>query len=318
MNKRWPLSAEQTILVGGLIVGALVLGIVPLKEVDVPVARTACPEGRRILEIHGTMSTGVFHPASAVVKGLNWRRPDPAVFDAELNRELSHLIDDDAQCVLTFSFDDHYLARQGSPVRGVNAWNRITSPWDQQPERLADFLQRLLDDHQEHTFDIVAYSAGGIVPTYWAARERTTDRQRAQVNSLTVVDGVVSGPDLGIFDWGCANLPRSLRRWGDLGTLPCQFRYGGRYTTTVRTTDWYTKVAFATVRAEGDLIVWYDVAGLPGKAVLDPDIRARACAPWELPVYGAVQCVFRSHGSVLRDDIAARTIAEMMLSGPRR
>jgi len=299
------------VLVAAL-VKVIVLGLLTYTP-DWVLGSDMCQPGRYIIQVHGTMSTGAFDPQSALVRDLDPRQPDATVFASGKNEELRGLFKASADCVITFSYDDVYLTRDGTSTPGVYAWNKITSPWDRLPDELATNLQHLMDAQQyrQATFDIVAYSAGGIVPTYWAARASTTDAQRARVHSIVVVDGVVSGARVDAFDFACA--VRSLRSWRVpmLGRLPCQFRFDGEYTGAVRTSDWWTKIRFATVRADGDLIVWYDVAGLPGKAI-DPELHAQGCAWWEQPLYGVIQCVLRTHGSVLHLEDARKTTDEMI------
>jgi len=273
-----------------------------------------CLDRHYVIQIHGTMSTGEFQP-SDFVKNLDPANPDPRIFDAERNDEFRRLIHVHAACVLTFSYDDIYLARNGTSTPGVYAWNKITSPWARKPDELAKNLWRLMDAPAYHgaTFDIVAYSAGGIVPVYWAARDGTSDTERARVRSIDVLDGVVSGADWDWFDWACAHLPNALRLAPvlDLGPVPCQFRRQGEFIPAVRTSNWYTKTSFSTERADGDRIVLYDVAGLPGKTVFDPDLQAVGCAWWQFAWYGIPRCIFKTHGSVLKDlDLARDTIGQ--------
>ena len=295
----------------------LVVGIPFLPDRDAPSAPGPdfCQPGRYIIQIHGTGSTGSFQPGAAIVNQLDPQRPDVAVFGAERNLELGRFFKLAADCVLTFSYDDVYLTNGGTRKAGVDAWNNVTSPWDRQPDELADRLQSLMDAYRDAKFDIVAYSAGGIIPTYWAARDRTSDAQRARVRSIVVVDGVVSGVDMGLFDLACAT-PLRNAHLGDFGRTPCQFRFDAEFTTAVRTSDWWKKIAFATVRADGDWIVWYDVAGLPGKTVLDPELRAEGCAWWELVTKGILRCVLRTHGSVLRLDGARDAIGQIIGARP--
>lgn len=312
-------------LVSGALALAAVVGTAPIADgATLPgPPEIVCGGDRRIIQIHGTDSTGAFDP-NDIVRNLDPAQPDPSIFAADasvLNLEFGDLVAGaSAACLLTFSYDDVYLTQNGARRAGVNAWNLSTSPWNRQPDELADHLQRLMDSFPANvTFDLIGYSAGGIVPTYWAARPQTTDAQRARVHSIIVVDGIVSGVDVGIVDFACL-LPKSLRnvQIASYGRFPCQFRHDGPYTTTVRTTDWWTKIPFATVRAKGDLIVWHRFAGLPGKTVVpigDPALRAKFC-PLLNWFTDLGQCVLDTHGSVLNDQGAIDTIAEMIALPP--
>jgi hypothetical protein len=279
-----------------------------------------CQTDHYVIQIHGTMSTGWFQPGPRIVNDLDPDHPDVGIFDVSVgsNDELQYLFGVAADCVLTFSFDDTYLTRNGTQKKGVYAWNAITSPWARQPDELANALQSLMNAYPNSTFDIVAYSAGGIVPTYWAVRDGTSDDQRAHVRSIDVLDGVVSGTDVGLLDLACL-LPRSLRSAPifDLGPLPCQFRFDGEFTRAIRDSLRWNNSRLATVRARGDLVVWYDVAGLPGRAVWDEDLRAVGCAWWEVPHYGIPGCILKTHGSVLNDLEGARHAIDYMI-GPRQ
>lgn len=276
-----------------------------------------CGQDRKIIQIHGTDSTGEFATLE-IVRGLDPTQPDPSVFGIDyLNSEFKYLLDGAADdCLLTFSYDDIYLSENGAWKPGINAWNVSTSPWERQPDELAGYLQRLMDFYPANvTFDIIAYSAGGIVPTYWAAREQTTDAARKRVRSIIVIDGIVSGVDFAA-DLACL-LPKSLRnaQISTYGRFPCQLGYGGPFTRTIRTTDWWTKIRLATVRAKGDLIVWHRFAGLPGKTAADPALLAAYCPPGEW-FSGFLDCILLTHGSVLTNVEAIEVIGETIASPP--
>lgn len=281
----------------------------------------ACGPGRVIIQIHGTKSSGQFDPNVAIVQTLDPTNPDPSVFAPNnSNNEFGILLTNAGQCrLLTFSYDDVYLPRNGTARRGVYAWNQRTSPWNTMPDELADRLQALMDavGVQDPTarFDLVAYSAGGIVPTYWAARPVTTDVARARVHSIIAIDAVVSGVDHWILDLACAIPAAAHHSYDAVGRPPCQFKVDSPYAHAIRTGDWWTKIPLATLRADGDLIVPYSTAGLPGRTVEDPPLRARGCSwPWEWltewpPIWG---CMDKSHGSVLRDPDARAAIDRMV------
>jgi hypothetical protein len=265
-----------------------------------------CAAKRMLIQIYGTDSTGVFKPTDEV-RALDPNRPGPIFFgpDQPLNSDFDDLRPRlSGDCVLTFSYDDIYLTEDGVVRPGVNAWNVSTSPWNRKPEILADYLQRLMDAYpRDVKFDIIAYSAGGIVPTYWAVRDRTTDEQRRRVNSISVADGIVSGVNV-LADFVCDTVfnVRSFRNFqiASFGRFPCQFAFGRPFTTAVRESGSWGHVNLTTVRARGDRIVWYEWAGLPGKALHDFTIRAADCSFWDA-VTSVGQCMLDSHGTVLKD-----------------
>jgi len=307
-------------LVSGALTVAAILGTAPSYAQGStawdPVG-LVCDQNRRIILIHGTDSTGEFATLE-IVRGLDPSRPAPDIFGADyLNSEFKYLLDGAVDtCLLTFSYDDIYLAENGISKRGINAWNVSTSPWEREPDELADYLQQLMEVYPPPiTFDIIAYSAGGIVPTYWAAREQTTDAARRRVHSIIVIDGIVSGVDFAA-DLACL-LPKSLRnaQISTYGRFPCQLGHGSPFTRTIRTTDWWTKIRLATVRAKGDLIVWHRFAGLPGKTAADPALLAAYCPPGEW-FSGFVDCLLLTHGSVLTNVEAIEAIAETIALPP--
>lgn len=297
---------------------ALVCLVVLAAACSAPVTTTepslvpGCEPNRKIIKIHGTGSTGQFNPRTPGVALFHPQGPsaDLAIFaDTERFRqeEFDELLEGfPKDCLLTFSYDDLYLS---ADIRGVNAWNWVTSPWDHDPDVLADHLQRLIDSYPGTTFDIVAYSAGGIVPTYWAARPTTTDAQRQRVRWIIAVDAIVSGADALALDIACL-LPAewAFRRWhiGSFGRIPCQFSYRGPFTKIVRGSAWTSPASsglrLATLRADGDLIVQWSYAGLPDRASSDPPLVAEQCALSQLfDGPGPLGCVFLTHESVLRD-----------------
>lgn len=312
-------------LVSGALTVAAIFGTAPSYASGStpwdPVA-LVCDQNRKIIQIHGTDSTGAFAPLE-IIRGLDPAQPDTDIFGIDyLNGEFKYLLDGAAAgCLLTFSYDDIYLAESGVSTPGIHAWNVSTSPWNRQPDELAGYLQRLMDAYPANvTFDIVAYSAGGIVPTYWAAREQTTDEARKRVHSIIVVDGIVSGVDFAA-DLACL-LPKSLRnaQINTYGRLPCQLGYGSSFTRTIRTTDWWTKIRLVTVRAKGDLIVWHRFAGLPGKTAADPALLAAYCPPGEWFTgewfSGFGNCVLLTHGSVLENVDAIEAIGKTIALPP--
>jgi hypothetical protein len=275
-------------------------------------ATPACAANRMLIQIYGTKSTGVFTPTDQIL-ALDPNRPDPSIFGQPLNPDFNDLRPRlSGDCVLTFSYDDIYLTEDGVVRPGVNAWNVATSPWNRKPDILADYLQRLMDAYPRNVkFDIIAYSAGGIVPTYWAVRDRTTDEQRGRVNSINVADGIVSGVNV-LADFLCDTVfnVRSFRNFqiASFGRFPCQFAYGRPFTTVVRESGSWGHVNLTTVRARGDRIVWYEWAGLPGKS-RDFTIRAQDCSVWDA-VTSVGQCIFDSHGTVLHDVGASGAISQ--------
>lgn len=319
------LVTAVALVVAELVVAiALNVGTGGLPQEDGDPPELACSDDRRIILIHGTDSTGHFDPDD-LVRGLDPDQPVSEVFDDEhRQKEFDLLLQVDRlleggpvdDCLLTFSYDDRYLVEGGAWRRGLNAWNRSTSPWNVRPDELADRLQALMDAYPDDvTFDIVAYSAGGIVPTYWAARDETTNAQRARVHSIVVVDGIVWGVELDVFDWACVVWGLRQAEIGTMGKIPCQFRATSPYTRAVRTTDWWTRIPLATIRARGDLIVWHRFAGLPGKTDVDPAIVAILCALDELLAHPG-KCVLDTHGHVLGDQTAIATLPEVITRGP--
>jgi hypothetical protein len=311
------------VLAVGQIAGAIVFGMVLGEGPSGPSAMTtqaialACGTDRRIIRIYGTDSTGEFSPIE-LVRSLDPTQPPIEIFAGELqNPDFNALLTGATEgCVLTFSYDDIYLAENGAAQRGVNAWNHSTSPWNIKPDVLADRLQRLMNDYPESvTFDLVAYSAGGVVPAYWAAREQTTDAARERVHSIVVVDGIVSGVDLELSALACTIPGLQQAEIATYGRFPCQLNATSSFTTAVRTGDWWTKVRLATVRARGDLIVWHRFAGLHGRAVRDPAIVAKLCDPGDW-LGTLAECVLRTHGSVLGDGTAIETMAEVIALPP--
>src|SRR5438445_9182241 len=144
-------------------------------------AAVACPPDRVLVRIYGTHSSGDFEvPWAPRVLDLDPPRPPADLAQAIRNHSFDSLLGAVRGCpTLTFSYDETYLpAPESRP--GVNAWNNSASPWNSDPERLADALDDMLktvhDADHRVTFDIVSYSAGGIVPTYWAARGLDEER----------------------------------------------------------------------------------------------------------------------------------------------
>lgn len=298
---------------------ALVAWPSPLTDAEAGAPAIACAPNRPVILIFGTGSTGQYDPNDPVVGAFDPLHPTPAIVQAALNVDYSKfLFKDAAGCrTLTLSWDDYYYAASGPGTPGVNAWNRSTSAWNTTPDVVADHLQRLMDAYPDVTFDIAAYSAGGAVPTFWAARTATTDAQRARVHSIVVLDGIVSGVDLWIADTVCG-LPHSIRDVpvASFGRFPCHFRKDSPYTWAVRASDFWTRVKLFTLRAEGDRIVWHEWAGLPPEVVLpteqDPSIVAVGCASpldWIFDAGGPVKgCAIKSHGSILLDQTARNSI----------
>lgn len=328
MLKRWSAFIAAFLLGIVLAAATLLMAVLFLAEVfgtgpsssgatpeSEPQLRTlTCSPNHFIITIYGTDSTGQFEPHDPI-RALDPRNLDRSMLtDAPLNDDFDELLGHDVgSCRLTFSYDDVYLDQNGVS-NGLNAWNVSQSVWNRKPDQLAGYLQKLIDFYPSATFDIIAYSAGGIVPTYWAARAETTDRSR--VHSIIVVDGIVWGVDVGL-DGICA-LPFKSIRNADFGygKLACQLGYASPFTTAVRTTDRWRTTALATVRAKGDLIVWHRFAGLPGQTVDDPSLRATLCpfsSDW-FDVEKAGKCVMQTHGSVLGDDAAARTVRHRIAS----
>lgn len=286
-------------------------------EPSSPTGQLVCAPGRLVIQVHGTRSMGEFFPGDPRVRAhVPFTPDDDLVVHGGRNGELAFLIGtlpEAPPCVLTFSYDNEYIPVNGNAIAGVNAWNDSRSPWERQPDRLADQLQLLMDAYPGRTFDIVAYSAGGIVPTYWAARPQTRPDQRARVHSITSVDGVVNGYDIGAFNFLCAIGLASLHPpIPEFGPPPCQFRRDAEFVKTIR--ERALAVPYSNARAKGDLIVPWEVAGLEGRALRDPHFRAEGCSGYEwLDLIG---CAMQSHNSVLEQE-AARDVITFMF-GPQQ
>jgi hypothetical protein len=271
--------------------------------------------------IYGTGSIGVFDPQDDRALPDANGDPRPDVLNARLNKSFEQLTRGIQGCrVLTFSYDDKYLAPPGgAPSPGLLAWNKKDAPWDTDTDTLATNLQRLMDSVAASVpnakFDMVAYSAGGSVPTYWAARSTTTDAARARVHSITVIDGIVSGAGT-LAEIACVLPGVRQHFWDGIGRLPCHFR-GSDTTRLVVVQRWPAAVPLGTLRAQGDRVVWHEWAGLPGHTVAeDPELHA----DWfcnslaDLQMLDFWYCLlWKGHGTVLHDP-NARAALERMIS----
>ncbi len=286
----------------------------PPHDPDAPTT-SACPQGRVIVRIFGTGSTGEFEPTLPGVADIDPQHP-PQDIIAKRNTGFDHLLSGLHGCTIrTYSYDDTYLALEGPAPRGVNAWNDQESPWNRTPDVLAGYLQNLLDDelrgHPEKSVVIIGYSAGGIVPTYWAAR--ATPDQLSQVRAIIAVDGVVSG-------YALLDAKKCLGNWRQieifpfkrLGHVPCQFAGNSEYVRAVTTTPWTQGIPFATIRANGDLVVPYEVAGLWNAVLVDDPNIDLPCDLGERS--GGIWCLnpIATHGFILYNACSADQLAQIV------
>lgn len=321
-----PLQAAFTL--GAIVVGVgiVVLDLTTPKYEPSESSLVTCPANRVIVRVFGTHSAGDFEPGYSLnISDLNPPRPPLDVASAVRNTSFNTLLNPIHDCpTITFSYDDRYLP-DNAPVRGVDAWNDSASPWNGDPKHLEMAFDQLLrsvrraNDHA--TFDVVAYSAGGIVPAYWAARGLDEERI-GWIHSIIAVDAVVGGFDA--FDVAsCEGQLRPIRifPWLQFGRFPCQFASDSEFMKAVASGTWTDRIPIATIRAQGDLIVWYDAAGLrPGAAgprtISDvPGIHVPSCDWTEIRTSG-LRCLSptRSHGYVLVNGRAIDELTRIVLA----
>ena len=279
----------------------------------------ACNANHVIIQIHGTASGGQFRyaaeagePDLTAQTQASWIAAAAPRRNDEFDMLLASAIN---SCrILTFSYDAVYLTPTSGGGPGMYAWNKPQSPWNEDTVLLASRLNALIaalrNANSNVAIDLLSYSAGGIVPMYWAA----TATDRRNVHGIIVVDGVVSGVDLFVVDLLCA-LPSSIRNTeiDAYGRFPCHFRRSSPYTRAIRDAGWPTgsnAIKIATLRAKGDRLVWWEWAGLPVPPPdqhQDPDLIAQGCSSISEWVSDLFTCVTK-HGLVLKDPNARSSV----------
>ena len=189
-----------------------------------------CPPGRKVIFLHGIFTTDV-----------------GSAFDYV--RHLLHECD-----VLEFSYDGTYGAGPGRKATYADG-----TP-TQDPDTSASALQHLIDAYPNDEFDLVGYSMGGFIATYWVAA-RATPADLRRIHSVVTVDSPLKGHALLApwEQWVVDTVPAA----GALGRLPVVL---GRESDAVRLVGSETtrKANVVTVRSRHDKVVSDDSATLDG------------------------------------------------------